>query len=233
LTTRGFIIRYAVDDREYGCIPSWNDHQIINNRERPSSIPEPNENNVLTRGSRVDHASSTALRPAQAEGKGREGERIDVVEARTREPAMPVVVSASKQAAVALGLAFVQAAGFEDHAAAPMNWYGVTDRAAIWIETGWTMAMIVAETRIVAARAGTPMALAYYEKVFATAFARAQRPPPVAAIPNAGTAHAKTTRHNVSGALDDLITAARHAEQTDDGRGVGGFQGAPRLLEQG
>jgi hypothetical protein len=74
LTTRGFIVRYAVEGKEYGHIPSWSAHQVINNREKPSEIPEPNENNTLTRQARVDDASGTPLKQIQGEGKGREGE---------------------------------------------------------------------------------------------------------------------------------------------------------------
>lgn len=79
LTTRGFIVRYAVDGDEYGCIPSWRTHQAINNREVASEIPSPNstatESVTSTRAARVDHASTTPLDPAPVEGKGREGKR--------------------------------------------------------------------------------------------------------------------------------------------------------------
>ena len=54
LATRGFIVKYAVDGKEYGHVPSWSKHQIINNREKTSELPEPNETNTLTRASRVD-----------------------------------------------------------------------------------------------------------------------------------------------------------------------------------
>ena len=30
LATRGFIVKYAVDGKEYGHVPSWSKHQIIN-----------------------------------------------------------------------------------------------------------------------------------------------------------------------------------------------------------
>jgi len=50
LATRGFICRYASLGVEYGCIPSFSRHQVINNRERPSEIPPPpnplNDNNI-------------------------------------------------------------------------------------------------------------------------------------------------------------------------------------------
>jgi len=46
LTTRGFIVKYATESGEYGCIPSFNRHQVINNRERDSELPEPNDDNL-------------------------------------------------------------------------------------------------------------------------------------------------------------------------------------------
>lgn len=81
LNTRGFIVRYAVDGKEYGYIPSWSVHQVINNREAASEIPEPKEINTLTRDARVDDSSTTPLVHAQVEGKGREGERKEDSEA--------------------------------------------------------------------------------------------------------------------------------------------------------
>lgn len=77
LVTRGFIVRYASAGKEYGYIPSWHDHQVINNREAASVIPPPSEDSVikqeLTRAPRVDDASPTPLVQVQGEGKGREG----------------------------------------------------------------------------------------------------------------------------------------------------------------
>lgn len=87
LVTRGFVVKYAVDGKEYGVIPTFTDHQVINNRESPSEIPPPNEINNIdasgTRQPRVDHAPS-------GEGKGKEGkgkEHIPVADAvvTTRE----------------------------------------------------------------------------------------------------------------------------------------------------
>lgn len=74
LWTRGFIVKYAQDNKVLGYIPGWHKHQVINNRETASSLPEPNENNILTREPRVNHASATPHGNCQGEGKGREGE---------------------------------------------------------------------------------------------------------------------------------------------------------------
>lgn len=72
LWTRGYVEKYTVNGVVYGVIPSFKEHQVINNRERASDLPEPNENNILTRESRVTDATTTPLEHAQAEGKGRE-----------------------------------------------------------------------------------------------------------------------------------------------------------------
>lgn len=74
LATRGFIVKYASGGKEYGFIPSWHTHQVINNRETPSTIPQPIETeSTSTRAPRVPHACPTPLVQVQGEGKGREG----------------------------------------------------------------------------------------------------------------------------------------------------------------
>lgn len=77
LWTRGFIVKYVVDDKEYGLVPTFKEHQIINNRESDSFLPEPNENNMLTRGAHVKLASVTPLKQEQGEGKGKGREGKD------------------------------------------------------------------------------------------------------------------------------------------------------------
>lgn len=77
LSTRGFVVRYRVADAWYGAIPSWGRHQIVNNRERASDIPDVSaaeevDNACPTRAPRVDDACPTLLNLAQEEGKGRE-----------------------------------------------------------------------------------------------------------------------------------------------------------------
>jgi hypothetical protein len=73
LTTRGFVLKYRVGDEWFGCIPSFLKHQVINNKERASILPDHLENGViyeeinalLTREPRDDDA-------CHKEGKGRE-----------------------------------------------------------------------------------------------------------------------------------------------------------------
>lgn len=73
LTTRGFLEKYRENGADYGWITGFKAHQVINNRESPSRLPAPNENNSLTRAPRVPHASTTREVHALGEGKGREG----------------------------------------------------------------------------------------------------------------------------------------------------------------
>lgn len=73
LRTRGFIVKYATNDREYGWIPSFKEHQVINNKESASLLPEPNSNNIIEVFSRDGHATTTRADLDQGEGKGKEG----------------------------------------------------------------------------------------------------------------------------------------------------------------
>lgn len=74
LTTRGFVVKYTVEGRVFGVIPTFKEHQVINNREKESTLPEPPEEALLeaipTREARVDDACPTPLVHAPAEGKG-------------------------------------------------------------------------------------------------------------------------------------------------------------------
>lgn len=71
LLTRGFIVKYRVADEWFGAIPTWEKHQIINNREKASVLPDVSVAEEVdassTREARVRHAASV-------EGKGKEGE---------------------------------------------------------------------------------------------------------------------------------------------------------------
>jgi hypothetical protein len=83
LTTRGFVVRYADQDGvEYGCIPSFERHQVINNREKPSELPNPTETGVVTRDPRVHDASTTRTQGKGREGKGKEGKEITATPSR-------------------------------------------------------------------------------------------------------------------------------------------------------
>jgi len=240
LSTRGFIVKYVVDGREYGCVPSWNDHQVINNREKPSSIPEPNDTNVLTREPRVNYASGAALGNSQGEGKGREGERIaaaaeDAQALEASEPPAKPLVPPERKAAIDLGLAFLNAVGFKDYSEPPPSYYGVAELAARWIEAGYSTEMIVGETKIIFARhGGAPRTPRFFDSVFAEAHARNLRPlptvhvrPPAESIVNAVRPSNPTSTSNRS--VGDALTALTRRLEQDDGEA--GHSGGDRLVQ--
>jgi DNA-binding transcriptional regulator YhcF (GntR family) len=160
----------------------------------------------------------------------------DVVGTREREVPAPnqVKVSPEKTAAVALGLAFLNAAGFEDYAVAPPNLYGATDRAALWIACGWTEEMIVRVTRGIAAASSDQKPIGYFEKAFANAAAHAQRPLPAASPTPQGAFNATKAAHprngggNLAGALTARIADAKR-RRDEAGRG-GNLAGAANRL---
>ena len=65
LLTRGFIVKYEVSGKRYGYIPTFKEHQFINNKETPSILPPPPEisENIedSTCESRVNNATQTRL----------------------------------------------------------------------------------------------------------------------------------------------------------------------------
>lgn len=77
LFTRGFIVQYASQGKQYGVIPGFKDHQVINNREADSILPEPPNNlDELIEGAKEVDASTTRDPHVtdQTKGKGREKE---------------------------------------------------------------------------------------------------------------------------------------------------------------
>lgn len=80
LATRGFIRHYASSGAEFGDIPSFLRHQVINNRESASILPKHDDDNELvTRAPRVPNACPTPLNLDQGEGNGREGKGKDIL----------------------------------------------------------------------------------------------------------------------------------------------------------
>jgi hypothetical protein len=74
LRTRGFVVKYASLGKEYGYIPSWKAHQVINNRESESRLPEPNESNILERvpdACATRHGLAQGEREKEGEGEGK------------------------------------------------------------------------------------------------------------------------------------------------------------------
>lgn len=62
----GFIRKYEVEGMAYGYIPSWHEHQVINQREAQSKLPVPSDASMCVH--------STEQVQTHGEGKGKEGE---------------------------------------------------------------------------------------------------------------------------------------------------------------
>ena len=78
LATRAFVLKYRVGDACFGWIPSFLKHQVINNRESESVLPDP-EGNIEETPANTDESDASATRDpredhaCRKEGKGREG----------------------------------------------------------------------------------------------------------------------------------------------------------------
>lgn len=73
LWSRGYILKYKSENDFFGFVPSWIEHQHINNRESESLLPNPYESDILTCEGRVEDTSDKL--PRGKERKGKEGER--------------------------------------------------------------------------------------------------------------------------------------------------------------
>ena len=73
LLDTGLIITYDIDGQTFAEIPTFTKHQVINNRESASTIPQRVSDALRTRGLHVTDATPTPL--MGKEGKGRESTR--------------------------------------------------------------------------------------------------------------------------------------------------------------
>lgn len=82
LIKHGLIVIYASGEKTYADIPTFKEHQVINNRETPSSIP-----------ARVKAALGRVKAEGRKEGKGREGNSTDSQSDLVPPADQPAVVS--------------------------------------------------------------------------------------------------------------------------------------------
>jgi hypothetical protein len=223
LATRGFIARYAIEGREFGFIPSWHQHQIINNREKASEIPDPNEINRSTRSSREDDASSTPLSNFKGEGKGKEGERENIggreEHGREAEPSPPGQLNRPRPTGTSKSL--ISEAAFEiasdvliamgldpQH---PVS-VGAPLTVQSWLNGHWPReAILTGVKRGMLSRNGDPPGtLKYFEKAIARAHAELTAPVPVADLKPQGGFDVTATSRAKPETLSDV--ARRHAE---------------------
>lgn len=73
LATRDFIKKYAVEREEFGHIPSWSEHQVINNKESASALPEPPKKKRVNPRDGNAKGTREARHLDGLKGKGKEG----------------------------------------------------------------------------------------------------------------------------------------------------------------
>jgi hypothetical protein len=118
-----------------------------------------------------------------------------------------------------LATSFWKALGFESPLQIPPEFAGVDWRAIRWDQAGWTADLIEAEIR----KVGTNKPLNYYEKVFATAFAKRQAPLPVVEIreaekltvTNHGTAKNQHGGGSILATIDRELAKIQREENAD------------------
>lgn len=115
----------------------------------------------------------------------------------------------------ALASAFWKALGFESPLEVPPEYSGVDWRAIGWETAGWTTDLIDAQAR----RIGRDKPLTYYEKVFATEFAKRQAPLPIVEIKQAETLTVThgTSQNRSGGSLTASLRRDLAALEQSDG----------------
>lgn len=118
----------------------------------------------------------------------------------------------------ALATALWKALDYETPLQVPLELAGIDWRATAWEAAGWTVDLIEAEAK----KIGRGKPLTYYEKCFATAFAKRQAPLPVVEIKEAEKLTVMTNGNSKNSrggslidALDRRIAEAELAEKSD------------------
>lgn len=134
LASRGFIVKYTSNDEVFGFIPGWSRHQIVNNREVASSLPDPQKCVALTREPRVGDASRDCLSNFQVEGKGtgREGKGT-IAAPQTALPSLSQSPLDFKKEVWSRGVSFLKNNGVDEETARSMlgKWRKSCDDVAI------------------------------------------------------------------------------------------------------
>lgn len=217
LATRGFVVRYRVAGKDYGLVPGFSRHQVINNRESDSKLPEPPQSpdipDYSTPAPRVDDASFTRHDLAQAEGEG-EGEREGNIGgggyAHAREP-MPDAPTFREQMLDAMG---VSTSGLTGQGGKQICSRVDMELAERWQrDLGLTRdaILIVIRETMDAKRDGPPSTLRYFDKAMQREAAR-QAEPPLQPAPSDEVNHDRQpARDRRQAAADDALQRRLYA----------------------
>ena len=140
-------------------------------------------------------------------------------------------VSVYTEGSKVLANAFWKALGIASPLQIPPELYGIDYRAVIWEQAGWPADMIEAEARRFASDR-PPKPISYFEKCFATAFAKRQAPLPTVEVRQAEkltvTRHEQPRSGSIIQAADRLLDTLNGFD--DDGSGR---RGSPEDLRGG
>lgn len=182
--------RRAESGRRGGAAKQAASNATANDKQTPKQNAPPNPSNA--------QASSSQPQPLDSIG-----------DARARGQ------SSFTDGSKALANALWNALGFTDPLMIPPEFSGVDWRAIDWEKAGWTVDLIDAEARKLA-RDHPLKPLSYFEKVFATSFAKRQAPLPIVQIREA-----------------EQLTVTRHAGPSGNPGNPGNIiQAADRLLDK-
>jgi hypothetical protein len=145
-----------------------------------------------------------------------ESEIYRIGEARARDR------SAFTDGSKALASAFWKALGFKNPLEIPPEFAGVDWRATQWERAGWTVDLIDAEARRIA-REKPLKPLSYFEKVFATSFAKRQTPLPVVEVREAEKL--TVTNHGNPQNQSGVVAAARRLAEQFQSQSSDGIEG--------
>lgn len=91
LTGAGLLARYSVDGREFGCIPSFLKHQVINQRESKSTLPgPPHDLHVHAHGEGNGREWKGMGKKGKGMGLAREARDVVVSEPKPAQPEPPL-----------------------------------------------------------------------------------------------------------------------------------------------
>ena len=143
LVASGFVVKYSLNGHEYGVVPGFSRHQVVNGRETGSVLPDPYQADDLidetTRQARVEDTSVMAHGLTHGEGKGKEGEK---------EPEGKEAAAAARDAEAGRSLIhkITEALGFGHRGIWPKYWVASD---ALLIVSKWTNELGLMDEEIV------------------------------------------------------------------------------------
>ena len=151
----------AVLNESFG--EGWTSERLDLELEKAVNLSNKNSEKAVLGHSQRKARAGHEQEPRQSHTHLQEHQSGDVVvNALTCEEA---IEASSNDEARSVALDFLKAAGFERQAA-PGNWRDLIDYVLAWLDAGYSQAMIVGETRMIADKGGHTKPLSYFDTTF-------------------------------------------------------------------